>query len=240
MSILEWIFGWNHEEALEKAQQKCLSQTQLAVDAFHGEMLHICGYKEKECGDCWNEIPPGEEYKYGSCPNFERRQMARKAMKAACQKILKDFDRDMDEAFINSFNFAMRPLARCYVASGRLQKAREEVKKLAENVSKTLIIAFLAGIFLAGPMMAVNADARRGYSRSIVRMFSRKTVVRPVAGPSMLGMAAGAAAGTMAGEMMYDAVRPEEEQSKVPVNDRPQVQERPFNAGRGDCGCQGN
>lgn len=129
MSFMEWIFGWSHEEALERARQKVLSKAQEAVDTFHGEMLHICGYRKNECGDCWNEIPEGSEHLYDRCPNYEKRCEARNRMNVKYEMAMKEFYRDLDKAYVNSFNFLMRPLMWCYVACGGLEKSRERMKK---------------------------------------------------------------------------------------------------------------
>lgn len=245
MGLMEWIFGWDHETALEQARSRCLSRIQTAVDAFHGRMLSICGYKENECGDCWNEIPEGREHLYESCPNYESRCIARKQTKEAYEAIMKDFRRDLDKAYVNSFNFLARPLAWCYVICGGLERSRKRMERIIKTASKCILIPVLAAVFLAGPTMAVDANAKRGYAK-IFRSFSRRTAVRAPSvglGTVIVGGAASAAAGTIIGETVYDAMKPDEEQnSQVPVNEQEQMQqkERPFNAGRGDCGCQGN
>ena len=125
MSFVEWIFGKSHERMIDKARIKCLSQTQAAVDAFNEQMLHICGPKKKECEECWRDIAPEHEHLFNKCRNYERRSKARKEMHEACNKIMEEFEQDMDKAFIESFNFLLRPLARWHVSSGGLRKDRK-------------------------------------------------------------------------------------------------------------------
>ena len=76
---------------------------------------------------------------------------------------------------------------------------------------KSAVIALSAAAFLAEPLTAVDADARRGYSRRVFRMLARRSVPRsPSAGSALIELMAGAAVGAAAGEMAYDALKQED------------------------------
>lgn len=239
MSFVEWIFGKSHEHMIDKARIKCLNQTQAAVDAFNEQMLHICGPKKKECEECWRDIAPEHEHLFNKCRNYERRSSARKAMHEACNKIMEEFEQDMDKAFIESFNFLLRPLARWHVSSGGLRKDRKCFEQMNEFASKSVIIALISGTMLGWPLMD-TANAERGHSKPASKTFSRGSVAKHPsieAGSVILGAGTGAVVEATIGEMGYDASRLEEKE-KVPVNLWPQMS-RMANKD-GGCGCQGN
>ena len=239
MSFVEWIFGKSHEHMIDKAKDQCLSQTQAAVDVFHGQMLHICGPKKKECEECWGDIAPERQHFFNKCKNYERRSRAREAMHEACHKIMEEFEQDMDKAFIESFNFLLRPLARWYVSCGGLKKARKRFELMIESASKAAVIALISGTMLGGPLMDI-ADAKRRPVRIAFKTSSRRHVAKlPSAGAGsvLLGAGTGAVVEATVGEMGYDASRPEEKE-RVPVNAWPQMS-RTTNKD-GGCGCRGN
>lgn len=109
-----------------------------------------------------------------------------------------------------------------------------------KNALKYASIIVFSCVFLFGPIMANNANAKQVSSKSAVRMLSRSRTVKPLAGGSaFMDSMAGTAAGIVAGEMLYDALKNESErQNRIPVNENPLMQ-KPDNTDRG-CGCQGN
>lgn len=238
MRFVEWIFGKSHECMIDKAKDKCLSRTQAAVDAFNEQMLHICGPKKKKCEECWRDIAPEHEYLFNKCKNYERRSRARKEMHAVCNKIMEEFEQDMDKAFIESFNFLLRPLARWHVSSGGLRKDRKRFKQMIESASKTAVIALISGTMLCWPLMD-TANAKRGYARIASKTFSKRSVAKlpnAGAGSVLLGAGTGAVVEATIGEMGYDVKS--EEKERMPVNSWPQMS-RMANKD-GGCGCQGN
>lgn len=238
MRLIEWIFGKSHEHMIDKARIKCLSQTQAAVDAFNEQMLHICGPKKKKCEECWRDIAPEHEHLFNKCKNYERRSIARKEMHEACNKIMEEFEQDMDKAFIESFNFLLRPLARWHVSSGGLRKSRKRIEQMIESASKSVVIALISGTLLGWPLMD-TAIAKRGHSKPASKTFSRRSVAKlpnAGAGSVLLGTGTGAVIEATVGEMGYDVKLKEKE--KVPVNSWPQMN-RMVNKD-GGCGCQGN
>lgn len=223
MTFIEWVFGRSHDEMMKQARDKCLERTQLVVDAFHGRMLNICGNKRDECSECWNDIPPEDEYWFNKCPNYERRCIARNAMHDSCKEIMKEFESDMDKAFIQSFNFIIRPFARMYVACGGLRKTRRRLEEMAESISK-IAITLLAGAFILC-FMASDADARKENSRPVA--------VSPIKSDS----SAGSTVGNVVRDMGYDASK-DDRQAKVPVSNQPQMQK--LSTTSRNCRCQGN
>lgn len=223
MTFIEWVFGRSHDEMMKQAHDKCLERTQLVVDAFHGRLLYICGNKRAECSECWNDILPEDEYLFNKCPNYKQRCIARNAMHESCKKIMKEYEDDMDKAFIQSFNFIIRPFARLYVASGGLRKTRRRLEEMAGSISR-MAIALLAGAFILC-FMATDADAKKENSRPIAA-YSIKSDNK-----------AGSTVGNVVRDMGYDASK-DDRQAKVPVSDQPQMQ-KPYTTGR-NCRCQGN
>ena len=114
------------------------------------------------------------------------------------------------------------------------------------KLAKFAALAIIFGIaFLT--FSEISVEARRG---GIVRWGYRalkRSYVRPSFGKVVLGTAAGAAVGTVVGEMAYDAFQPDEEQQRNQEQpqgynqdakqfDPEQKQMQP----RSNCRCQGN
>lgn len=102
---------------------------------------------------------------------------------------------------------------------------------------KSAVIALSAAAFLAEPLMAVDADAGRGYSRRVFRMLARRSVPKPPsAGSSLVELMAGAAVGAAAGEMAYDALKQEDGKAKGRQEEQAQRREEE----NGSSECRGN
>lgn len=106
------------------------------------------------------------------------------------------------------------------------------------NIAKTAATALIGAITFL--MLADGcAEAKRGgiarwgYNRILKRSYARPSI-----GSVILGTAAGAAAGTVAGEMVYDALKPEDEQKNQDMKSL-NPEERHMQP-RSNCKCQEN